>query len=448
MIRYRHEIIRALIAEGHSVSAGNYLEVLEEDDEAQGTDQIKDDLTESRDKIYQEHCEAVSIAPTPDEKRYEALTKKQSRTTLELKELRKGELSHRYSDELVTTELVQLDDNGEYPKARLHYYLTIGREFLPARDKQVMDRQLESGEGELFLPDANRSLVGGKIKFLEALNINSLLEQDTEWSNDSQVLIDLSIKSRQFAESIKSVLGVTIKEEDSPVAIAQKFLRQSLGLAFSSPVKRGAKGNQQRYYQPVAVSELRQKILEVWLARDEAAKASQQATADTSPLITANEDTGANSVVLSLDSDVEVGSTGNIYRSPVLPTENAAYQSAAYQYEAVGSELEQLVEALPFAESLEDFASIIEGSPLEAVEDAFLYQEPQRRIQLQRWLEATQKPVEPFIGLEVGDCLKWLQGVFKGQIARVVEILDWGIETSLGAVAFTEMSGWELSNAD
>jgi hypothetical protein len=133
---------------------------------------------------------------------------------------------------------VQLDDNGEYPKARLHYYLTIGREFLPARDKQVMDRQLESGEGELFLPDANRSLVGGKIKFLEALNINSLLEQDTEWSNDSQVLIDLSIKSRQFAESIKSVLGITIKEEDSPVAIAQKFLRQSLGLAFSTPIKR------------------------------------------------------------------------------------------------------------------------------------------------------------------------------------------------------------------
>jgi hypothetical protein len=43
MIRYRHEIVRALIAEGHSVSAGNYLEVLEEDDQAQGTDQIKDD---------------------------------------------------------------------------------------------------------------------------------------------------------------------------------------------------------------------------------------------------------------------------------------------------------------------------------------------------------------------------------------------------------------------
>jgi hypothetical protein len=113
------------------------------------------------------------------------------------------------------------------------------------------------------------------------------------------------------------------------------------------------------------------------------------------------------------------------------------------------SELEQLIEALPFAESIEDFASIIEDSPLEAVEDAIALQDTQpRRLQLQRWLEATQKPVEPSIGLGVGDCLKRLQGVLKGQIAWVVEIFDWGIETSLGAVAFTEMSGWELSNAD
>jgi hypothetical protein len=295
--------------------------------------------------------------------------------------------------------LVQLDDNGEYPKARLHYYLTIGREFLPARDKQVMDRQLESGEGELFLPDVNRSLVGGKIKFLEALNINSLLEQDTEWTNDSQILIDLSIKSRQFAGSIKSVLGITIKEEDSPVAIAQKFLRQSLGLAFSTAIKRGAKGNQQRYYQPVADPELRQKILEVWLARDEAAKASQQATPDTSPLTPVSENMGVESVVLSLDSDVEVGSTGNIYRSPVLPTESAAYQSAAYQDEAVGSELEQLVEALPLCESAESLAAVIKGSPLETVEDAiFMSSDPHRRNQLEAWLKALNQPaveVEP-----------------------------------------------------
>jgi hypothetical protein len=454
MIRYRHEIVRALTAEGHSVSEGNYLEVLGEDDQAQGTDQIKDDLTESRDKIYQEHCEAVSIAPTPDEKRYEALTKKQSRTKQELKELRKGELSHRYSDELVTTELVQLDDDGEYPKARLHYYLTVGREFLPARDKQVIDRQLESGEGELFLPDVNRSLMGGKIKYLEALNINSLLEQDTEWTNDSQILIDLSIKSRQFAGSIKSVLGITIKEEDSPVAIAQKFLRQSLGLAFSTAIKRGAKGNQQRYYQPVNVSELRQKTLEVWLARDEAAKASQQDTPDTSPFIPASENMGVESVALSLDSDVEVGSTGNIYRSPVLPTESAAYQNAAYQDEGVGSELERLVEALPSCESAENLAAVIKGSALETVEDAiFMSSDPHRRKQLETWLRVlNQSSVETEpqpVQIKVGDRLRLAKNLFattKGKVVQVLKSFGDLFETNWGTVALTEIESgtWEL----
>lgn len=107
------------------------------------------------------------------------------------------------------------------------------------------------------------------------------------------------------------------------------------------------------------------------------------------------------------------------------------------------SELEQLIEALSFASSPEDFASIIEGSPLEVVEDAIVMQDTQpRRQQLRYWLEAIQKPIERSLGLKVGDCLKLLRGVLEGRIARVVEVFDWGVETSLGAFAFSEMSGW------
>jgi hypothetical protein len=301
-----------------------------------------------------------------------------------------------------------------------------------------MDRQLESGEGELFLPDSNRSLMGGKIKFLEALGINTLLQQDTEWTNDSQILIDLSIKSRQFAESIKSVLGVTIKEEDSPVAIAQKFLRQSLGLAFSSPIKRGAKGNQQRYYQPVEIPELRQKTLEVWRQRDEAAKASQQtAEAALKSLSTpdANENMGVESVVLSLNSDIEVGSTGNIYRSPVLPTESAAYQTAAYQDEGVGSELEQLVEALPFVETVDDFAAVVEGSPRQAIEDAIALSGDQpRRQQLTAWYEAIQQLASGEISQQQWEVIAahsppaW-HGKVKAYGELLVEAISFGLET-------------------
>jgi hypothetical protein len=50
------------------------------------------------------------------------------------------------------------------------------------------------------------------------------------------------------------------------------------------------------------------------------------------------------------------------------------------------SELEQLVEALPFAESVEDFASIIEGSTLETVEDAIaLAPDQPMRLKLTQW---------------------------------------------------------------
>jgi hypothetical protein len=58
------------------------------------------------------------------------------------------------------------------------------------------------------------------------------------------------------------------------------------------------------------------------------------------------------------------------------------------------SELEQLVEALPLAETVEGFASIVGGSPLETVEDAIALSADQpRRIQLQAWLDALNQPV-------------------------------------------------------
>jgi hypothetical protein len=56
------------------------------------------------------------------------------------------------------------------------------------------------------------------------------------------------------------------------------------------------------------------------------------------------------------------------------------------------SELEQLVEALPFAETVEDFSLIVEGSSLEAVEEAIALSGSQpRRQQLTAWYEAIQQ---------------------------------------------------------
>jgi hypothetical protein len=428
MLRYQHEILRALVAEGHTIVDGDYSQIQDDDDEAQGTDQIKEELTESRNETYQEECEAIVIAPTPNDERYKTLKEKQSRRTLEeTHELRKGELTQRYAEELVSSELVKLDDEGEYQKAQLHYYFTIGREFLSDREKNILEKQLESGEGELFLPDANRHLKGGKVLVLERLGIENLLAQDTEFSNDSQILIDLSIKAKQHFAYVKDVLGITIKEEDSPIAIGQKFLRQCFGLALSTPVLRGARGQQIRYYQPVKISELRQRTLEVWLTRDLAAKAETEAAtsqtevemgvksdfvSDCDTVITSGNkeyisgadyqsadyqvadyqvadyqaqssglDMGVKSDFVS-DCDTVITSGNKEYIS------GTDYQVADYQVPVLGSESEQLMDALLYADSLQDLIGIVEDSSVEAVEEAIAFQPTQpRRKQLDEWLE-------------------------------------------------------------
>jgi hypothetical protein len=495
MIRYRHEIIRALMAEGHDVKAGDYLSILNKDVWADGTDQVKDGIASSQSRIYRIHCYNVSSVPNPDDKQYEALRKKSSRTSQELMALRKGELSRRYSEEVVCYKLVELEDKGEYAKARLHYYLTRGREFLPDREKQIMEKQLNSGSGELFLPDINRSLMGGKIKVLDALDIMRLLQPDMEWTNTSPLLIELSRMCRQYAFVIKSVLGISIKENDTPIRIAQKILRQCFGLSFQAPVKRGAKGNQQRCYPSVEITPLRQSILEAWYLRDSTAKDAKAATqkalksirtpsADSpaaeslelggqgrgdaasggrgdgfpskiqtpcpdaglethfSPRVTASP---RHRVIYgerfrqSLDSDVEVGTTGNINTIPVVPTESGAYQDGA-----IGTELEQLIEALPFCETVEDLANVIEGCAIEVVEDAIAMQDTQpRRIRLTEWLafvKTEPKPIQPILpSFKVGDALERLNGVYKGKVAQVLQVFQDWLETSLGAVTLDEI---------
>jgi hypothetical protein len=391
MVRYQHEIIRALVAEGHNVSAGDYLAEMAQDAQMKGTEQIKEELTETRDKNYQQLCAEISQASTPGSDRLKTLQQKKAKSIPERLEQRKGELSDRYDESLVTRELVELDDRGEYSKAQLHYYLTVGEEFLSDREKTRMERLLEAGENEIFLPDANRSLLGGKLAYLKALGIPQLLAKDVEWSNDSQVLIDLAIKTKQFRDSIKDVLGISVnferkgKNEEplppSPVSIGQKYLKECLGLKFSDPIKRGTRGNQQRFYQPVEVSELRGKILAIWQQRDKQRRHEKLAQAQ-SPVAEANN----GGFVSSSDT---VSTTGNID----IPF-NAVYQNAAYGGEMPTEKLsvvERLCESFRHCKTAKDFALVLEAfqTTPEQVEDAIALQDSMPvRQQLRAWYEA------------------------------------------------------------
>jgi hypothetical protein len=184
----------------------------------------------------------------------------------------------------------------------------------------------------------------------------------------------------------------------------------------------------------VQITPLRQKILEAWSKRDAAAREAKEAA---KVALNSLSSSVTGRVIPSLDSDVEVGSTGNINTIPVVPTESAAYQDAAN-----GTALEQLVEALPYCETVEDFTCVVEDYSLEMVEEAIAMQDTQpRRLLLTKWLaSATTEPIEPVLpSFKVGDILKRLRGYSKGQVAQVLQVFQDWLETSLGAVSFNEI---------
>jgi hypothetical protein len=101
------------------------------------------------------------------------------------------------------------------------------------------------------------------------------------------------------------------------------------------------------------------------------------------------------------DLQVETRTPQNVYRnegvrvSRNLGLESQGDMGVSEAAAVQKSQLEQLIEALPFVESLEDFVSIVGGAQREAIEDAIALSGDQpRRTQLQGWLEALNQPVE------------------------------------------------------
>jgi len=123
-----------------------------------------------------------------------------------------------------------------------------------------------------------------------------------------------------------------------------------------------------------------------------------------------------------------------VFVRPVGSSESGGWTFPADQFELVSppepktseaqiqlsQEVEQLTQALPFAESLEDFVAIIEDSPRQAIEDAIALQTDQpRRQQLTEWLNLPAGELEPR--------QDWQQTVeVYGQL--LVEAFDYGLE--------------------
>ena len=140
------------------------------------------------------------------------LQDKRAKTKTERHQQRLAELSRRYEID-VTPELVEKDDDGWYPQLRMHYYLTLGREFLTNRDAKRAKAQLSAGENSIWKPDFNKGQLLPTVLLLENLNLLQFLTPDVQLRGTNEKMQEFKTLAVAHRHVIKNYLNVSISEK-------------------------------------------------------------------------------------------------------------------------------------------------------------------------------------------------------------------------------------------
>jgi hypothetical protein len=281
MQNYRSSIVDGLIAEGHLVTsppetkAADHIPTIE----------VETQLKEVAKAKYQADCTQVADAPIPTDAQYQKLKDKRAKTKEERWSERKGSLLKRYGTNIsITPELVAKDDEGWYGKILSHYYLTVGRPYLIDRDSRQLKAIALFNKNRLWLPDFNRSLLSTPLRLLETLIIDLL--QPGVQQRDCTSCLKNSVPHVQYQGSdpnlqliaelakankreLKTFLGLTIVESDTPIKIVQKLL-SLLGVKLTCIGRLGSRTKRERVYIFESPDDGREEIFATWLERDNA----------------------------------------------------------------------------------------------------------------------------------------------------------------------------------
>lgn len=203
----------------------------------------------------------------------------------------------------VDAALVLKDDDGWHAQLRLHYYLTVGREFLKMRDSKRLHEQTEKGFGAVWKPDLNRGQMSAAVAVMENLGLLKLLTQSREFRGSDDVIQRIATIALAHAWDIKTALNITINEKDTPIAIAQKLLSK-LGLKLTYLRREGSDGSRQRVYGYTAPDDGRDEVFAAWTARDEVALAAVALAAEAVTASTPVTSTPGNKDIITPPMDV------------------------------------------------------------------------------------------------------------------------------------------------
>ena len=299
MPEYRDFVEGLLEAEGHTIITPDVANELEDIDfnliDENTAELTKEQAKESREEAWTERAYRVAYQLDINEQKALELEEKRNLTLDEQFQLRKYRLQKRYAIEnypksdlacpfnesdffAVTPELVKKDDDGWYGLIKLHYYLNIGRQYLPSREKKMLDTITEQGNGKVFLPDINKRSIASNVGILEALNIPSLLENpDREFRASDEDLIAIAEKAISFAPLIKDGLGIKIHQpktkkdgsKSMPVIPIIKQLLETMGVSLERG-KRDSSGDRLYCYYLTGLDDGREQVETRWLERDQA----------------------------------------------------------------------------------------------------------------------------------------------------------------------------------
>lgn len=235
-----------------------------------GTDQLKDDLQVIRDEGWDESCQDRANARILTDSEAANLDKARSMTKEERDALDRYHIEKAYCLP-ISPELARLDDDGLYPKLRLFYFLSMGREHLPRRDKAAADAALEHGGGKLWIPDVPRIYLGHRVAALEALNIPALIaDPDREFRGADPDLVAWNDRVIHCRFDIKKFLGVGIALESTPIQSLAAIL-DTIGIGLECSGRDRVNGKAAgRVYKVVPRSPLELEVLDAWVARDAA----------------------------------------------------------------------------------------------------------------------------------------------------------------------------------
>jgi hypothetical protein len=269
-IDYRGAILNGLQQEGHQIKDASESKIEESTKNSEKnteTNCLVEAITEISEQNYQAECQAIATSPSLTPEQYQKLKKRPVKSLSDRRQLKKHELQHRYHLP-ITSELVSLDDNGWYDKIRLHYFLTVGRPFLADRDAKVARQLIKQGNGSLFLPDFNRSQLGAIVGTMEILGIAALLSNiQRELRNSDEDLQQLAAIALNNRREIKTIIGIGIAKNYSPVIIISRLLKQiDCQLQYIRSESQNKK--RIRVYQLVQPQDNRDQVFQSWLNID------------------------------------------------------------------------------------------------------------------------------------------------------------------------------------